>query len=531
MGFSQADRFEQHVTNQLSKSLGAIPVLMPVVQQLRLREIIDAHCPGRETVSHGTICEVLSLNRLMAPKPLYKVNEWVAETVLEEALGISANQLYDMRLGRTLDDLYPHLGAIWQDVVVQALLTYDMGLDLLHYDITSVYFEGEYEESDTIDYGYSRDKRPDTKQINLATNVTGQDGIPLVYRVLAGRTADRTTPIENMQAIRALLDRTELVERDTDVLLVSDRAMLAPEVIVTYQDNGIRWLGPLNADESLMELMNSVSDEELSRHSLAYRPVNQPAEEPLRYHGVVRSTTIKHDGRSVPIQVLVVKSRTKAKLDRDRRETYLNRLRSRLDEIQRMLNTRRYKRRDYTWNQIEKARQGNPAKRFVAIELNGTDGDLTLTYYLDQEALAAAEALDGRYLLGTNDHALTALQMLTRYKGQEIVERRTKTVKGPIRIRPLFLQREERIHGLIFVTMIALLIYTILEMLCRRAGEYITARQVLEKFEHLEAVYLQFSDGSQVKVPSALTAVQGQLIGLLKFPPPETYLQPLAVPE
>jgi transposase len=525
MSYSQATQFEQHVNNQLSKSLGAIPVLFPILRRLCVAQTVDGHCPGDQEVSHGTTVEILTLNRLMAPKPLYKVKEWMAETVLEDALDVGDEQMHDTRIGRTLDDLYPHLGAIWQDVVVRAVLAYDIDLRFIHYDITSVFFEGEYTESEKVDYGYSRDHRPDAKQVNLGVNVTSKTGIPLGYRVLAGRTADRTTPLDNLKALRALLDRPELAERQRDFLLVSDRAMLDREVIAAYAAKQIRWLGPLNADGTLRDVMKSVPDEELEAHPLAYRPLNQPKDEPLRYHGVLRSATIEYDGETVPIQVLVVKSRTKVKLDRDRRQTYLDRLTDRLEEIQGMLNTRRYKRRDYTWAQIEKARHGNPAKGLVDIELSGQDGNLKLTFQLNQEKLARAEAMDGRYLLGTNDLDLSALEMLTRFKKQEVVERRIKVVKGPVRIRPMFLHKQERVEGLVFVAMLALLVYTILEMLCRRAGQWITARQVLEKFELLGAVYLQFGDGSVLKLPSALNAFQGQLIELLRFPDPAVYLK------
>jgi transposase len=527
MSFSQAAQFEQHVNNQLSKSLGAIPVLFPILRRLRVDEIVNRHSAGEEQVSHGTTVAILALNRLMAPKPLYKVKEWMAETVLEDALGISAEQMHDTRIGRTLDDVHPDLDAIWQDIAVQAVLEYDIDLRFIHYDITSVYFEGEYTESEKIDYGYSRDHRPDAKQVNLGVNVTSETGIPLGYRVLTGRTADRTTPLENLKALRSLLDRPELVERERDFLLISDRAMLDREVIAAYADKQLRWLGPLNVNSSLRDVMEAVSDKELEDHPLAYRPANQPQDEALRYHGVLRSATIEYDADKVPIQVLVVKSRTKVKLDRDRRQTYLDRLIGRLEEIQGMLNTRRYKQYDYTWTQIEKACRGNPANGLVDVELTGRDGNLKLTFQLNQEKVVQAEAMDGRYLLGTNDFDLSALEMLTRFKKQEVVERRIKTVKGPVRIRPMFLHRQERIEGLVFVAMLALLVYTILEMLCRKAGQWITARQVLEKFELLGAVYLQFGDGSVLKLPSALNAFQGQLIELLRFPDPAVYLRPL----
>ena len=218
MSSSQAERFqkqfEAHVNNQLSKSLGAIPVLFPILRRLCVAQIINAHCSGAQEVSHGTTVEILTLNRLMAPKPLYKVKEWMAKTVLEDALDVDEEQMHDTRIGRTLDDLHPHLDAIWQDIAVRAVLAYDIDLRFIHYDITSVYFEGAYTESEKIDYGYSRDHRPDAKQVNLGVNVTSETGIPLGYRVLAGRTADRTTPLENLKALRSLLDRPELLERD-----------------------------------------------------------------------------------------------------------------------------------------------------------------------------------------------------------------------------------------------------------------------------------------------------------------------------
>jgi hypothetical protein len=82
--------------------------------------------------------------------------------------------MHDTRIGRTLDDLHPHLAPIWQDIVVQAIMEYEIDLRSLHYDITSIYFEGEYTESKKISYGYSRDHRPDAKQVNPGVNVTSE---------------------------------------------------------------------------------------------------------------------------------------------------------------------------------------------------------------------------------------------------------------------------------------------------------------------------------------------------------------------
>jgi len=90
----------------------------------------------------------------------------------------------------------------------------------------------------------------------------------------------------------------------------------------------------------------------------------------------------------------------------------------------------------------------------------------------------------------------------------------------------MFLHKEERIESLVFVAVITSLVYTILEMLYRKAGQSITARQVLERFERLGVAYLQFGDGSVLKLPSALSAFQRQLIKLIRFPDPTVYLGP-----
>ena len=70
MGFSQAERSEQYVDNQLSKWIGAIPMLMPIFKRLNIAQIVNGHRPGKGQISHGTAVTVLALNRLLSPRPL-----------------------------------------------------------------------------------------------------------------------------------------------------------------------------------------------------------------------------------------------------------------------------------------------------------------------------------------------------------------------------------------------------------------------------------------------------------------------------
>lgn len=131
--------------------LGALPVLYLLLEQLQVRTLINRYCPTDSPVDHGAVALVLVLNRLIAPRPLYRVMDWLASTILSEYLGVAATKFNDDRLGRTLDALAQHAQAIWQDIASQALLRYQIDLSVLFYDLTALVMTGEYDDSELVD--------------------------------------------------------------------------------------------------------------------------------------------------------------------------------------------------------------------------------------------------------------------------------------------------------------------------------------------------------------------------------------------
>lgn len=176
-----ANAFGRALRQAHTLTLGALPLLYPILDTLDLRGIVNAVRPSKADVDLGLVALVLVLNRLMAPHPLYWVNRWLVQTVLPTALELSVSKLYDQRLGRALDALHPHLGEIWARLVVRAIQVWDLDLSVLHWDITSVYFTGDYTQSELLRRGYNRDKRPDTKQVNLEADVTHGTRVPVGY--------------------------------------------------------------------------------------------------------------------------------------------------------------------------------------------------------------------------------------------------------------------------------------------------------------------------------------------------------------
>jgi transposase len=461
----------------------------------------------------------LVLNRLQAPRPLYKVSDWLEQTALANALAVQPAQAHDTRLGETLDALFPKHQAIFQAVILTALRRYPLPLDWLHYDITSTYFEGLYTEREWVKFGYSRDQRPDAKQLNLGVNVTG-DGLPLAFRVLVGNTADATTPRENMSALHTLLQEAHRSE----TTVVHDRAMATPETLVWYDAHHQPFISPISADEALQALVDAVPASELHAATLDYLPHRAPAETGPLYAGVWREHTLTHQMHAVRLRVLVVYSRTKAKLDAEKRQAQIDKLLKRLTAIQSHLNQRKYKRRDYTLEQIHLAQRGNPTKALVDVALQGEEGALRLTFQVNPARLTQAQQRDGRYPIVTNRWDLSATEVLQRVKQQDLAEKRFAIVKGPLQVHPMWLHKDERLVSLVLVVMLALLIYSLLEYLVRQAQRHITGRALLELFASYTVVLLQFADGSRLWTFPELSGLQADVLERLRFPSPQTTL-------
>jgi transposase len=302
-----------------------------------------------------------------------------------------------MRLGPALDRLAPHLGAIWAQVARQAICIYDLDLTVLHWDLTSIYVAGAYTDSQLAAYGYSRDHRPDAKQVTLQVDVTHEDAVPVVSAILPGNTADITRPRPHLDALLRFLAHPALAERHLRPILVSDCKMITPEAGVACHRARLGYLGPLPPGTATDRLVRSVPVAELAAHPRAYRPARATdAAAFVPAQGVWRSYTVSHDGTQVTDRALIIWSAGKQRLDEQKRKTYLKRLLNGLAAIQQQRNTRRYKQRRYVEGRVAAVRQGNSAADLVDVQVDGTDGQVTLDCRINRARRAAAQVLDGR---------------------------------------------------------------------------------------------------------------------------------------
>jgi len=130
---TMADAFGEALGRRTTHQIGALPVVYPILEALRLREIVNGLRYTGADIDLGRIADLLTLNRLLAPQPLCWVKRWAQDTVLPEVLDTPADKLYDNRLGRALDALHPFLGEIWASMAARAVIVYQVDLSIVHW--------------------------------------------------------------------------------------------------------------------------------------------------------------------------------------------------------------------------------------------------------------------------------------------------------------------------------------------------------------------------------------------------------------
>lgn len=476
---------------QLVRHLSALPILVALLSRLKVREIISQHSPTHSPIDNGAVAVVLVLNRLMAPRPLYKVVDWLSTTLIAEHLGFSKAKFNDDRLGRTLDALAEHLPAIWADIQQQMLLCYKINLSVLFYDLTALIMTGQYDQSALVDYGFAHNTPSDDPKVKLGLVVSQDGGVPLLFQPWSGRTADKATVQTNMHNLRQFLQRNGW--NASQALVVGDCANLNSELACAYQDSNLRYLAGLGKVEKVhRELILAPTNQDFKKMPLTGKT------ETDGYWGVPCEVPFTHEERKVTHRGLVVLSDPMQQALRATRKQDLRKLQIALHQVRGKIGQKRYRSEIEIHRRIATQLKKSPVGKLIQVQLTVIpEGQFNLDWHLDANALQAAERGDGRYLLVTNDFSLSYPQMLALYRKKDAVEKRFLVSKQDLKMRPLRVHSDERIQAMLLVNMIALLIYSLLERQAEQQGLCLTARQILERISTLQVQLIEAWDGSR----------------------------------
>ena len=496
---------------QMRYYLGALPLLYTVLTELRVTETVNRFCPSRSQVSHGEVALVLVLNRLHAPRALWRVADWLGQTALVQLLGVEPAYFNKDRLARTLDGLAPHTQQIWQAVVNRAIERYDIDLSVIYYDLTAFVLHGEYAGSDLVEYGFAHNTPSDKQKVKTALNTAADGNLPLDYQPLGGSTADKATVEANMERLAALLKRHGSPLHE--VLVVGDRAMLDDRLALLYEAKGLRYLAGLAAHKKVhRQLLELTGEAELRRCPLGSQRGR------YGYWGKPVAIFFEYDQHEVFHRGLVMLSgpmrfalyRSRAQQFRALWQAFGN-IQAKADAAQ-----ARYRSPDQVRKRAETQCRQSKVGQFVTAQARQEGERIVLTWQVNLPLLRQAMALDGRYLLATNDPSLCPARMFELYRAKDGVEKDFRICKSQLKVSPLFLHKDERIEAMLLLNMLALLAYTLLERQARQSGLHLTTRRIIEQLEPLTVIETEGRDGSRFYRLTPLTPEQTDLLAKLR---------------
>jgi transposase len=445
-------------------------------RQLQLDRFWSEKLPqGRESVAWPQVLELLVVNRLIEPGSEFRVHRhWFDHSAMDVLLGEDFAVAEKDRLYRCLDrvlehkqDLFVHLQQRWKDL-------FDAEFDLLLYDLTSTYVEGEAEQNPKARYGYSRDKRPDCKQVLIALIVTPA-GLPLAYEVMAGNTSEKTT-------LRGFLDRIE--------------SLYGKARRVWLMDRGI-------PTEALLREMRTSREETFYLVGTSRAKVRQYEKRwlELPWQKVRGSVEVKLFAQDGELYVLAKSEGRQAKEIAMRRKK-LARLLRKLRAMRRSCP-----KRDQLLMRVGAAKtDAGRAFGFVKINLPQAGQEVTkemFTFQLDKAKLKEAELRDGHYLLRTNLVAEDPAVLWDRYVQLTQIEAAFKCLKSDLGIRPIHHQLEHRVDAHILVAFLAYCLTVTLRHRLRVHAHGLTPRAVLEKLAGIQMLDVSFptTDGRRLVMP------------------------------
>ncbi len=542
------------VVEAVTKTIGSLALAYPYLRRLHVSETIDAlTTTGKEReVPTGTILEVLVFNRLaVRPTPISKVSQWAETQAIEEIYGIAPEALNDDRIGRALDELHPHLTDAWAAIVLTGAQAYGVRLDQLHSDVTRIAFEGSYDassppaEGPTITYGFTGKEDPTRKQLTLSVSVTADGALPAWYCVADGNAADCRAYPAHLAAVREHLQLDQ-------PLMIGDSKLVTRSNMLAFCRVNARFVGPTSLTEADREILRARWEAGIPMQCLD--PVGE-GEEPRagRYWGLEVSESLADPEQqtSYALRRLVVQSTDDRKAARHQRAKDVLRARRDLLTIRGRLSRPAYRDRSLVERKVAQAVA--KVARYLQAEVTESSQGLALHWQLDHEQLREDALFDGIYCLVTNQTKAGAScrEVFRAYKAQSKVEGRFRGVKHPpLQVRPLWLHQPKRIESLLFVVMVALFLFALVEREARRVVQEtgqvftglrpegrdklpVTAERLFEVFAPLSLVKQRLRLGEAIVelcTPATLSPIQAQILDRLKLLKPDAYLHPTITP-
>jgi len=472
-----------------------LPVVSAYARTLGIVEEVDRLCGPKRGVSHGTVVLALILDALSGRTPLFRLPQSVASLDTELLLGerIGPEKLNDDVAGRTLDRLYEvRTGKILSGIGVRAVKLFDLNTSRTHHDTTSqtvygdydLYGEGAAAQPFVITFGFSKEHRPDLKQL-VHSLLCVDSGIPIASKYENGNESDKTV---NRNLIPSMVERMRELGQD-NFLYVADSALVTEENLKMMDDwdHGFRFVTrlPMTYKECGRAIAKAVREDAWQDLGVLSHEPPTAHRKPAHYHG--SETVVELYG--VWYRALVVHSDALDERRLKRLERMLEQARAEMERIIQHQEKREYAclpDAQAAFSRLPRGRfyemaglieqepvyaRGRP-KASGSKNLKRTRYRLNLTIRPREQAIARARKQAGCFVLISNEPeeaagGLSSKELLMAYKDQHSIERNFGFLKDPVFVNALFLKTPRRIEALGLILVLALMIWRLMERTMR----------------------------------------------------------------
>jgi transposase len=445
-------------------------------QALGLDTWLEKRLPGgREDVPWSLMAAVLVIARLCEPSSeLHIAEDWFRRTALDDLLGLPEAKVNDDRLYRALDRLLPHKDALETHLKERLGTLFKLEYDLLLYDVTSTYFEGQANGNPLAARGYSRDHRSDCKQVCIGL-VVSREGFPLGHEVFAGNRRDSTT-------LQEVVERMEERYGREGRIWAVDRGMIDATNLKWLQERGSRYIvgtskGELKRFEQ--ELLKG------TRHEIR---------EGLEVRGI--------SGEAGAETFILCRSADRAAKDQAMRGRFEQRIEKGLQAIVQSCEQRRCDLGVVERRIGRLLGKNTRAARLFSVQVSrDKSGRVVVTWSRKASALESAKRREGCYLLRSNVSEWAAEDLWKAYMQLTEAEAAFRIQKDELRLRPVWHQTAKRVQAHILVCFLAYVLRKTLEGWSQRAGLGRSIPTLLEEFARIQStdVVLPTTDGRTVR--------------------------------
>jgi len=428
----EVDASRVRVENQLN--FGGPWLALQLIRRLGLDDFLRQTIPGgNEDVPWSLMALVLVICQLCHPSSELNIAEhYYGQGALADLLGIPAAKVNEQRLYRALDALLPHKGELEAFLKSRLGELFDLEYDLLLYDVTSTYFEGEAQANPMARRGYSRDHRGDCKQVCIGL-VVSKCGMPLGYEVFAGNRNDVTT-------LEEIVETMERRYGKADRIWVGDRGMVSRRNLEFLREGNRRYI--MGTPKSMLKQFERellAEDWKSIRDGLEVKLCSTP------------------DGEET---FILCRSRDRREKEKAMHGRFEARIEEGLKKIEASCRRKKWKLTTIA-QRVGKlmGRNSRAAGLFDVDVKEGPGGRAELVWRKVDAWRDWAELSEGCYLLRSNVTDWSAEDLWRAYIQLTEAEAAFRIHKSDLRIRPIWHQREDRVLAHILVCFLAYVLW------------------------------------------------------------------------